>query len=91
MQIEVLLSIIGSFLILGIGINGFFLRGIFQDLNAVRIELAQISATHDVSIERGKSNEKRIFAIDQELSKIRERLHSVEGAQINIVEHFKEN
>jgi len=41
------LTIIGAFITITLGINAFFLRGIFLDLNAVKIHMAKISAESD--------------------------------------------
>lgn len=65
---EMVLTIVGSFLVIMLGINGYFLRGIFQDLNAVKIQLA-------VSIENSRSKEKRISALENELKDIRLKLN----------------
>lgn len=64
MNMELLLSIVGAFLVMGLGINAFFLRGIFQDLNEVKIKLAQIfvkAAHEEKEREELKANQKEIF------------------------------
>jgi len=62
--ISLVLSIVGVFLVFGLGINGFFLRGIFKDLNDVKVKLAEMSARSEGKEERIKnleSNQKEIF------------------------------
>lgn len=64
MSIELVLSIVGSFGVLALGINGFFLRGIYKDLNALRVEFATMSALSEgrkERIDKLEINEKEIF------------------------------
>lgn len=71
MQMEVVLSIVGSFLVVVGAINAFFLRGIFQDLNAVKVKLAEI-------ITRSEAKEKRISDIEENQKEIFDRLNLIE-------------
>jgi hypothetical protein len=64
MPIEIVLSIIGSFLVVALGVNGYFLRGIFQDLNDVKISIARMMAQEEAKdrrIESLEENQKEIF------------------------------
>ncbi len=40
MSMEVLVSIVGAFGVIALGINAFFLKGIYSELNDVRIQMA---------------------------------------------------
>lgn len=65
MNLELVLSIVGSFLVLGLGVNGYFLRGIFQDMNDIKIALARMSAQEEEKerrIENLEANQKEMFA-----------------------------
>lgn len=65
MNFEIVLSIIGTFIAVALVINGFFLRSIFLDLNAVRVELAGISARNEskeLRLNKIEDNEKDIFS-----------------------------
>lgn len=86
---DILLSIIGSFLVAAIGINGFFLRGIFKDLNDVRVTLAALTANHKATLELGRDNKSRIYINEQEIIKLRERVHGLEGAQLSLAQLIK--
>lgn len=70
MDFTVVLSIVGGFGTLALGVNAFFLRGIYQDLNDVRINVASI-------ITDDKSKEKRIDALEKEADKMREKFHAM--------------
>ena len=71
MKIEVVLSIIGGFGTLGLTVNAFFLRGIFIDLNTVKVRLAEMSA-------RSESKELRIANLETSDKEIFERLNRIE-------------
>ena len=71
MQMEVVLSIVGFFGICALGINGYFLKGIFSDLGTVKIKLAEISA-------RGEAKENRLDKLEVNEKEIFERLNIVE-------------
>lgn len=68
---ELVLSIVGGFGTLALTINAFFLRGIFQDLNQVKIKLAEIG-------ESGRNKEFRLAQIEQNQKEIFDRLNIVE-------------
>jgi len=63
MGLEMVISIVGGFLILMLSVNGYFLRGIFKDLNDVKIQLA-------VSIESSSNKERRITVLESEVRDI---------------------
>lgn len=68
MGLELVLSIVGAFGVLALGVNGYFLRGIFQDLTTVKIHLATMSA-------RSEAKEKRIDNLEAHVKEIFERLN----------------
>lgn len=70
MPMEMILTIVGSFLVLMLGINGFFLRGIFQDLNAVKLQLA-------VSIERSNHKERRIGELEEKAKDLEDEVKTI--------------
>lgn len=59
-----IVSIVGAFVTLALTINAFFLRGIFSDLGAVKIKLAEIMARSDAKEERLKKLEERIDKLE---------------------------
>ena len=64
MNLSVIISIVGAFITLGLTVNAFFLRGIFIDLNAVKIELAKMferSSAKELRLENLERNEREIF------------------------------
>ncbi len=73
MKIEyiVIISIVGSLCTLGLSVNAFFLRGIFLDLNAVKVKLAEISV-------RSESKERRIEELEKNVREIFHRLNKLE-------------
>lgn len=71
MKLELLVAIVGAFGTLALTINAFFLRGIFIDLNDVKIKLAQISA-------RSESKEARLQNLERNEREFFDRLNIVE-------------
>ncbi len=70
MPLEIVLSIVGGFMVVGLGINGFFLRGIFRDLNEVKIQFA-------VSIENSRHKEQRITNLENDVKELKLKLDSL--------------
>ena len=70
MSIEMVLTILGGFSTVGLGINAFFLRGIFLDLNAVKVSQAIIIANSE-------SKEKRIAEVEKEVKDLRNKYHAI--------------
>lgn len=62
------LSIIGGFLTLALGVNGFFLRGIYQDLNDLKVTVA-------TWITGAKANKEELDELKEEYHKFRKRFH----------------
>ena len=69
--IAVILTVVGVLITLALGVNAFFLKGIFADLNAVKIQLAEIAA-------RGEAKEDRIKKLEGNEKDIFERLNKLE-------------
>ena len=82
MTIELLLSLLGSFLSLLMIVNAFFTRQTLQAITEVRLELAKVIVKHDATEERSRRNE-------SEISSLRDRLHGVEGGQKSTVQLFE--
>lgn len=47
MNIELIITIIGSFGLLALAINAFFLKGIYTELNSVKVEIAGMISNVD--------------------------------------------
>lgn len=71
MQLEIVLSIVGFFGIMALGINGYFLRGIFQDLNSLKVSFAGMFA-------RSEAKEERIIKLEDNQKEIFERINKLE-------------
>lgn len=69
---EYVLLILGSLMSILLLINAFFTRKTLEQIHAVSLQLAVLISKHDVTEERSKFNA-------LEISKIRDRLHKIEG------------
>lgn len=83
MSIEILMTIMTSFLSLLLVINAYFTRQTLQAITEVRLELARLIVKHDATEERSKRNEIEVL-------KARDRLHSLEGGQDSIASFIEE-
>tara|TARA_R110002051_G_scaffold75594_1_gene137434 strand:- start:6594 stop:6806 length:213 start_codon:yes stop_codon:yes gene_type:complete len=57
MDLGIVLSIVGAFGVIALGVNGYFLRGIFQDLTAVKVHLAHMGARSETKEKRSDNLE----------------------------------
>lgn len=71
MSEEVMLSVVGSFIGIGLTINAFFLKGILSELSFVKIEIAKLST-------RSESKEERLDKLEANEKEIFERLNKLE-------------
>jgi len=66
-----ILTVIGVFVTVGLSINAFFLRGIFVDLNDLRVRFAEIATN-------GKNTARRIDNIENNMKEVFSRLNNAE-------------
>lgn len=79
MKLEILLTIVGFFGTLGLTINAFFLRGIFSDLNEVKIRLAEIMARSEARNEKLLFLEKKSMHHDNAIQELNQRVNLLEA------------
>lgn len=68
---ESTVSIVGTFLTIMLGINAFFLRGIYFDLGDVKIKMASI-------FENSKSKERRLNDLETTVKELEVRIRNLE-------------
>jgi hypothetical protein len=83
------LIIVGSFLSIGMLVNAFFLKGIYSDLGELKIAVAQIMESSKDKIRRIEELERKMELISIDNSKSKERLHSLEGGQLQVLDYIK--
>jgi peptidoglycan hydrolase CwlO-like protein len=83
MSYESTLSIVGAFITFGLTVNGFFLKGIFDDLNDVKLKLAEMIAE---TVHNKKELDKLEAELNDEVLRLRDRQQEQE-ARINSLEH----
>jgi len=71
MDLALILNIVGFFLTLMLGVNAFFLRGIFIDLGDVKVKMASI-------FENSKSKEKRLNNNEEAIKDLELRVRELE-------------
>ena len=77
-----ILVLFGSFVSLLLMVNAYFTRKTLEKISAVELRLVEYSTKHDATEERSKDNKK-------ELDKMRERLHSLEGGQAQLLHYIE--
>lgn len=80
-----ILGIVGTFGIIALGINGFFLKGIFGKINDVELKVVAM-------ITGSESKERRISTLEDEVRDLRDKFHraNTEIHQMKSLELFKE-
>lgn len=78
------LLIVGSILTVVMSINAFFLKGVYSDMQFLKVELAKLITNHDNTKNDAMENSKEIY-------RLRERVHSLEGAQAQIIKFIEEH
>lgn len=59
-------------------VNAFFIRNLILSLNELKMEMIKVTVQHSQTVEFVKENKTRILLLEQENSRSRERLHSLE-------------
>lgn len=90
MTLDTILLILGSFISLLLIVNAYFTRNVLQQVQELSVKLAVLIAKHDSTEERSRSNEKEIDKMNEEISRIRERIHSLEGGQSQFANFIEE-
>lgn len=80
---DVTIIITGTLLTLLMSVNAFFLKDILNNLQTVKIELAKLLTDHSHSKILVDSNAR-------DIRDIRDRLHSLEGQEKNILQFIEE-
>ena len=91
MAVELLIGVSGSFVSLLLLVNAHFTRKTLEKITDVELKLAVLIAKHDTTEERSKHNEDEIQKLREEVLKLRERMHSVEGSNAQVLEHIRNN
>lgn len=86
-----ILTIVGGFGIIALSINAFFLKGIYDRLGTVEIAQATIFADGKSRENRISSLETEMAMVEKELARSRERLHSLEGMNSQVLDYLKDS
>jgi hypothetical protein len=78
------LEVVGSVLTIVMGINGFFLKSVYSDMQFLKIELGKLIIKHDNTTKEAMENSREIY-------KLRERVHSLESGQSQLIKHFEDS
>ena len=84
MEAQLIFSILGAFISLLLIINAFFTRKTLEKITDVELKLAVLIARHDTTEERSRNNA-------EEIRKLRERLHKIEGSNSQVLQYIKQN
>lgn len=82
-QPDLTLAIFSFIIVAILGINAFFLKDILKNLNDLKLVFTKLNTEHGIYSEQ-------VMKHERELDKIRERLHSLEGGQLQTVQFIKD-
>jgi cell division protein FtsB len=71
------LAVIGSMIIILLGLNAFFIKELLDSLNQVKLQTAILIEKSTHSDKRMDSNDDRLDALESEVVKLRERHHDL--------------
>jgi hypothetical protein len=83
MSSELIMTVFGSFVSLLLVINAFFTRKTLETIAKIDMNLAVYMTKHDTTEEISRWNR-------EEILRIRDRVHSVEGGQAQVLQYLKE-
>jgi len=89
MDTTLLIGIVGSLISLLLGVNAFLLKSLVSEMSGMRLDLTRVTIQHDNTVGDVKDNKARILEVEKEGGRVRERLHSLEGGQSQLL-HFIE-
>lgn len=80
-----ILTIIGSVIIILLSINAFFIKALVDRLGRIEINFVQESARNEAVVSDVKDNKARILLLEQDRASMKERLHTLEGANVQLL------
>ena len=90
MESEHFTEIIGTFCFIALSCNAYFIKGLIDSINEMRIGIVKITILHDGTIETVKEHKEEISYLKREAEKNRARLHSLEGGQLQVLQYIKD-
>jgi len=84
MEQSIAFTLLGSFISLLLMVNAFFTRKTLEKVSSIELRLVEYTTKHDATEERSRKNE-------QEITRLKEKLHSVEGGQSQLLQYLKDN
>ena len=83
-------AIIGTLISFLLGINAFFIKSLVSEMTGMRVDLTKVITQHENTIEDVKELKADIADALKEVAKVKERLHSLEGGQSQVLVYLKE-
>jgi len=90
LAVTLIISLVGAFISLCLVVNAFFLRGIFEDLNTVKIKIAELFIELTNRKEKTDGIIKEQKAHTKLIEDLKDRINKVEGGQNQFLEYLKE-
>lgn len=86
------LGLVGSLAVLALSINAFFLRGIFIDLNAVKVQIAKIfgmNLNNETKINKNEKDIETLFNLMEEVKNKHHHLRTICVTQDEMKHHIE--
>ena len=91
MDITSTITIVGSILGALMALNAFFIKSLVSSINELNLKMTTVTIQHGHTVIDVKDMKLRITAQEQEILKLRDRVHSLEGGQKQLISYLEES
>lgn len=85
------ITIVGSFVSILLMVNAFFIKSLVNSIQQLEVKMTTVAVQHDHTIADVRDNKNRILELERETARQRERLHSLEGGQSQMIQWLKDH
>ena len=86
-----MLDVIGVLITILLAINAFFVKDLVRTINEVKLQLMRLITQHDNTADDVKENKEHLAEHAEIITRLRERVHSLEGGQAQFIQYLKDD
>ena len=91
MNMEVLLAIVGAALSIIGSVNAFFIKGLMDSINSIKLDLLKTTTEHSTTIRDIGEAKVRVKSNEDEIARCKDRIHKLEGGQSQLLQFLRDN